>query len=62
MPLPTITVTQGTNTVVGTDPAQIHAAVQEVLANGGKAGRVPEFWDGHAAPRIAAILAQWLHA
>lgn len=51
-----ITVTQGTNSVVGTDPASIEQAVADVLAHGGKAGRVPEFWDGRAAQRIAAIL------
>lgn len=51
-----ITVTQGTNTVVGTDPARIEQAVADALAHGGKAGRVPELWDGKAAQRIAAIL------
>lgn len=51
-----ITVTQGTNTVVGTEPARIEQAVSDVLAHGGKAGRVPELWDGKAAQRIAAIL------
>lgn len=52
-----ITVTQGTNTIAGTDVTRIRAAFDDVLATGGKAGRVPELWDGHAAPRIAAILA-----
>src|SRR3569623_2825391 len=51
-----ITVTQGTNTLVGTDAARIAQAVAEVLPRGGKAGRVPELWDGKAAQRIAAIL------
>lgn len=51
-----ITVTQGTNTVVGTDTARIARTLAEVLAGGGKAGRVPELWDGKAAQRIAAIL------
>ncbi len=55
-----ITVTEGTNTVVGQDPARIGAAVAEVLATGGKGGRVPEFWDGRAAVRIAGILRRWL--
>jgi UDP-N-acetylglucosamine 2-epimerase (non-hydrolysing) len=34
--------------------------VDEILAGGGKRGRVPELWDGRAAERIAAHLAAWL--
>ena len=55
-----ITVTEGTNTVVGTDPARILAAVEDILATGGKRGRVPELWDGRAAERIRDILIEWL--
>jgi UDP-N-acetylglucosamine 2-epimerase (non-hydrolysing) len=55
-----ITVEQGTNTIVGRDRARIVAAVDEILASGGKRGRVPELWDGHAAERIARHLAGWL--
>ena len=55
-----ITVEQGTNTVVGTDPARIQAVFSDVMTTGGKAGRVPEFWDGHAADRIARSLSEWL--
>ncbi|CDH46810.1 non-hydrolyzing UDP-N-acetylglucosamine 2-epimerase [Candidatus Contendibacter odensensis] len=51
-----ITVTEGTNTVVGIDPERILAAAREVLTGGGKAGRIPECWDGHAAERITAVL------
>jgi UDP-N-acetylglucosamine 2-epimerase (non-hydrolysing) len=47
-----ITVEQGTNTIVGTDPEKLHACVDEVLSSGGKSGRVPEYWDGEAALRI----------
>jgi len=54
-----ITVTQGTNTIVGTDAARIRSCFDDVLATGGKAGRVPELWDGRAADRIAAHLLQW---
>ncbi|NMG14521.1 non-hydrolyzing UDP-N-acetylglucosamine 2-epimerase [Aromatoleum bremense] len=57
-----ITVEQGTNTLVGVDPAALRAAVDTVLAGGGKRGRVPEYWDGRAAQRIAAHLAAWLDA
>ena len=55
-----ITVTEGTNTVVGTDPARIRAAFDDVVKKGGKRGRVPEYWDGQAAVRIAAALKQRL--
>jgi UDP-N-acetylglucosamine 2-epimerase (non-hydrolysing) len=55
-----ITLTQGTNTLVGVDPAAIRRAIAELLEGGGKAGRVPEYWDGHAAERIADDLGQWL--
>ena len=54
-----ITVECGTNTVVGTDPARVLNAAADILATGGKRGRVPELWDGHAAERIATVLADW---
>ena len=57
-----ITVEQGTNTVVGTDPQRIHTALTDILRHGGKAGRVPELWDGKAAQRIAVALSAWLVA
>ena len=55
-----VTVNEGTNTIVGADPERIRRAAQEVLTQGGKAGRIPEHWDGRAAERIAGKLAAWL--
>jgi UDP-N-acetylglucosamine 2-epimerase (non-hydrolysing) len=55
-----ITVEQGTNTMVGRDIEAIRNHAAEVLAGRGKSGRVPEFWDGHTAERIAENLAGWL--
>jgi UDP-N-acetylglucosamine 2-epimerase (non-hydrolysing) len=55
-----ITVEQGTNTLVGVDPQAIVAAARSVLDTGGKAGRIPEYWDGRCAERIAAHLHDWL--
>ena len=43
-----ITVIEGTNTIVGTDPEKIHAVVKDILQTGGKSGKSPEFWDGKA--------------
>ncbi|HET6343734.1 MAG TPA: UDP-N-acetylglucosamine 2-epimerase (non-hydrolyzing) [Myxococcota bacterium] len=51
-----ITVTEGTNTLVGTDPAALLAAGRDILAHGGKAGRVPPLWDGQTAARVVDIL------
>jgi len=51
-----VTVLEGTNVVVGLDPERILAESRRILAGEGKAGRIPELWDGHAAERIAEIL------
>lgn len=55
-----ITVEQGTNTVVGSDPERIMAEFRDIMETGGKRGRAPELWDGQAAQRIAAHLSDWL--
>lgn len=55
-----ITVEQGTNILVGRDRQAILSAVQDILDGKGKCGRVPEYWDGHAAERITADLYRWL--
>ncbi|MCP5278314.1 MAG: UDP-N-acetylglucosamine 2-epimerase (non-hydrolyzing) [Thiobacillus sp.] len=55
-----ITLTEGTNTLTGPDPDKIWPVFEEVLATGGKRGRIPEFWDGQAAVRIAGFLRGWL--
>jgi UDP-N-acetylglucosamine 2-epimerase (non-hydrolysing) len=51
-----ITISQGTNLLVGADPGKIVAAARDTLAGRGKAGRIPPLWDGHAAERIVEIL------
>jgi UDP-N-acetylglucosamine 2-epimerase (non-hydrolysing) len=52
-----ITVTEGTNTVVGVDPQRIVAEARAILATGGKRGRLPDLWDGRAAERAALVVA-----
>ena len=51
-----VTVAQGTNTLVGLDPACIVAEAKEVLRTGGKTGRIPELWDGQTSERVASIV------
>ena len=51
-----ITVTEGTNTIVGNSTDIILDAANDILDNGGKAGRIPDLWDGHTAERIADII------
>jgi general secretion pathway protein A len=54
-----ITVEQGTNIAVGRNSSLIHRAVAEIIRGGGKKGRLPKFWDGLAAQRIADHLGAW---
>ncbi len=51
-----VTVSEGSNTIVGTDPGTILTEARKVLAGRGKTGRVPAQWDGKAARRIVDIL------
>jgi UDP-N-acetylglucosamine 2-epimerase (non-hydrolysing) len=50
-----ITVTEGTNRLVGRDPDRIVAAAREVIADP-PSPRAPDLWDGKAGMRIAAAL------
>ena len=51
-----VTVTEGTNTVVGCDPARIVTEALKILNGKGKDRQVPELWDGWAARRIVSVL------
>jgi UDP-N-acetylglucosamine 2-epimerase (non-hydrolysing) len=55
-----ITVEEGSNVLAGTDPAKIVLEARRVLRGEGKQGRRPQLWDGKAAERIVAILAEEL--
>lgn len=51
-----VTVTQGSNVLLGTDPRRLGPAVDEILSGQGKSGRVPDLWDGKASERIADLV------
>ena len=51
-----ITVTHGTNTMVGADREVILREVMATLDGNPKVGNVPDLWDGKASERIANVL------
>jgi UDP-N-acetylglucosamine 2-epimerase (non-hydrolysing) len=51
-----VTVTQGTNRIVGNAPERIVSEALMVLDGEGRAGCVPELWDGRAAERIVSVI------
>ena len=51
-----ITVDEGTNTIVGLDPARILSAAGDALSGRSRRGGLPPLWDGHAGERIVSIL------
>ena len=57
-----VTVTEGTNILVGSDPKRLVEEVAKVMAGKGKQGRRPALWDGMAAERTVEILARELRA
>lgn len=54
------TVEYGTNQIVGVSPSRIISAARSALGNGRRAYRCPPLWDGQAAGRIVAIMAEYL--
>ncbi len=55
-----ITVSMGTNVLVGRDRDKLHAELSRVLAGKAKKGTVPPLWDGHTGERIADIIVRRL--
>lgn len=51
-----ITITQGTNILVGNDPERIITETRHILKGRGKKGACPELWDGNAAEKILTNL------
>jgi len=54
------TVECGGNVLAGNDPARVVACAREMLARDPAAFRVPELWDGKAAPRIVDRIERFL--
>jgi UDP-N-acetylglucosamine 2-epimerase (non-hydrolysing) len=55
-----VTVELGTNVIVGSDMDRIVSETEKILHDKGKAGSIPELWDGKAAERIVKIIAESL--
>jgi len=53
-----VTVTLGTNVLVGNDLQKLDREVRRILSGRIKPGNIPPLWDGNAGERIARILAQ----
>ena len=53
-----VTVTMGTNLIVGQDRRKLVAELAKIVEGGGKQGTIPPLWDGHTGERIAHILAK----
>ena len=57
-----ITITEGTNILIGTDPATLILAAQRILNGDSKSGQIPEFWDGRAAERVVQAIELFLNS
>jgi UDP-N-acetylglucosamine 2-epimerase (non-hydrolysing) len=55
-----ITITEGTNVIVGLDASRIGREVDSVVAGRAKRGTVPEGWDGRTGERIARAIEDFL--
>jgi UDP-N-acetylglucosamine 2-epimerase (non-hydrolysing) len=51
-----VTISHGTNTLIGTEGRQVIEAVERHLSTPSKKGIIPEKWDGDTASRIVDIL------
>jgi len=51
-----VTITQGTNTLVGLNPDRLIKESLNILNGNGKKGEIPELWDNKVAQRIVGVL------
>lgn len=54
-----VTVAEGTNTLLGLDPARIAQIPELIAGREHLPAHPPEGWDGHAASRIVEVLVGW---
>ena len=52
-----VTVTLGTNILVGHDASRLRAELSKIMDGNAKTGSIPPLWDGQAGERIATVLA-----
>jgi len=55
-----VTITQGTNRLIGSDPVRILPELNKALKNPPRAKEGPPLWDGRAGERIAEVLERLL--
>jgi len=55
-----VTVSVGTNVLVGSNSARLMDELDKILAGDHKKGEKPPLWDGHAASRIVQIVREQL--
>ena len=55
-----VTITQGTNQLVGCDGAKVLAAALDVIDTEAPehSARIPDLWDGHASERLVKVLSR----
>ena len=51
-----VTVTLGTNVIVGQERDKLSSELSKIVAGKAKKGTIPPLWDGHAAERVADVL------
>ncbi len=54
-----VTITEGTNVLIGQDMARLQKEVERVLDGNARTGGRPDLWDGGAGDRIAQIVVEW---
>ena len=55
-----VTVTMGTNVLVGQDSSRLQDEVSRILNGESRKGQIPPLWDGKASERIADVLANYI--